>query len=172
LQLDALCEGEGTLGREQPRQGRHPAQPIGQIAAELRRRVTTDPALARCRDILRSIPGIGPIAAIAPIVDMPELGTMSDQEAASLAGLAPITRQPGLWQGKAKIGGGRAGLCTMLHMPALVATRFNRQLGQSYQTLCQAGKPAQVAITAVMRQPPTSAHAPIRDNQKWAEINP
>ncbi len=145
---------------------------IAQIDAELRRLVTADPSMARRLEILLSIPGIGPIAAIALIVDMPELGKMSGKEAASLAGLAPITRQSGMWKGKAKIGGGRAGLRTMLYMPALVATRFNRQLGQTYQTLCQAGKPAKVAITAVMRKLLTIANALIRDDRKWAEINP
>lgn len=145
---------------------------IAQIDAELRRLIMADPALARRLDILLSIPGIGPIAAIALIVDMPELGTLSGKEAASLAGLAPITRQSGKWKGKAKIGGGRSALRTMLYMPALVATRFNRQLGQTYQTLCQAGKPAKVAITAVMRKLLTIANALIRDDRKWAEINP
>lgn len=144
---------------------------VAQIDAELRRLVSGDPTLARRLDILMSIPGIGPIAAIALIVDMPELGTMSGKEAASLAGLAPITRQSGAWKGKAKIGGGRAALRTMLFMPALVATRYNRQLGQTYQTLCQAGKPAKVALTAVMRKLVTIANALIRDDRKWADVH-
>ena len=141
---------------------------IVQIDAELRRLVTGDPALAQRLDILLSIPGIGPVAAVALIADMPELGSMSGKEAASLAGLAPITRQSGTWKGKAKIGGGRAALRTMLYMPALVATRFNPQLGQSYQALRQAGKPAKVAITAVMRKLLIIANALLRDGRKWA----
>ena len=140
---------------------------IVQIDAELRRLATGDPALARRLDILLSIPGIGP-AAVALIADMPELGSMSGKEAASLAGLAPITRQSGTWKGKAKIGGGRATLRAMLYMPALVATRFNPQLGLSYQTLRQAGKPAKVAITAVMRKLLIIANALLRDGRKWA----
>jgi len=119
-----------------------------------------------------SIPGIGPVAAIALIVEMPELGRMNGKEAASLAGLAPITRQSGTWKGKAKIGGGRALLRSALYMPALVATRHNRQLGKTYQTLCTAGKPAKVAITAVMRKLLIPANALIRDDRKWSEINP
>jgi len=119
-----------------------------------------------------SIPGIGPVPAIALIVEMPGLGRMNGKEAASLAGLAPITRQSGKWKGKAKIGGGRALLRRALHMPALVATRHNRQLGKTYQTLCTAGKPAKVAITAVMRKLLILANTLIRDDRKWSEINP
>jgi transposase len=142
---------------------------IEQIDAELQRLVAGDPGLARRFVILMSIPGIGPIAAVAMIVEMPELGTMNGKEAASLAGLAPITRESDKWKGKAKIGGGRSGLRTMLYMPALVATRYKRQLGQTYQTLCSAGKPAKVAITAVMRKLLILANALIRDDRKWAE---
>ncbi|HSM19858.1 MAG TPA: IS110 family transposase [Hyphomicrobiales bacterium] len=145
---------------------------IKQIDAELLHLVAADPGLARRFDILMSVPGIGPVAAVAMIVEMPELGTMNGKEAASLAGLAPVTRESGKWKGKARIGGGRAGLRTMLYMPAIVATRFNRQLGQTYQTLCDAGKPAKVAITAVMRKLLILANALIRDDRKWADSTP
>jgi len=60
----------------------------------------------------------------------------------------------------------------MLYMPALVATRFNRQFGRTYQTLREAGKPAKVAITAVMRKLIVLANALIRDNRKSAETAP
>jgi transposase len=53
------------------------------------------------------------------IIDMPELGAMNAKQAASLAGLAPVTRQSGTWEGKARISGGRGALRTMLFMPAV-----------------------------------------------------
>ncbi len=136
------------------------------------RLVAEDPALAYRYGLLLSIPGIGPVAQIAMLVEMPELGTMDGKEAASLAGLAPITRESGKWKGQSRIGGGRRGLRRALYMPALVATRHNRQLGQTYQALCGAGKPAKVAITAVMRKLLILAKALIRDNRKWAETAP
>ena len=145
---------------------------IEQLDIELRRRVAQDPGLARRYDILMSVPGIGPIAAIAMIVEMPELGAMTGKEAASLAGLAPITRESGKWKGRSRIGGGRGGLRTMLYMPALVSIRHNTELGQVYRTLSDAGKPAKVAITAVMRKLLVLANALIRDDRKWAQIAP
>ena len=119
-----------------------------------------------------SVPGIGPIAAVAMIVEMPELGATTGKEAASLAGLAPITRESGKWKGRSKTGGGRAGLRTMLYMPALVATRYNHQLGKTYRTLVDAGKPAKVAITAVRRKLMVLANALIREDRKWAQTAP
>jgi transposase len=141
---------------------------IAQIDTELRRRIEADPVLARRFEILTSVPGIGPVAAIAMIIEMPELGTMSPKEAASLAGLAPITRQSGTWKGKARIGGGRGALRCMLFMPAVIATRYNAPLQQVHRTLLAAGKPWKVAITAVMRKLIVIANALIRDDRKWA----
>jgi len=145
---------------------------IEQIDAELLRLIAGDPQLARRLEILTSVPGIGRVAAAAMIVEMPELGSMDGKEAASLAGLAPIPRESGVWKGKSRIGGGRHQLRRALYMPALVGIRHNRQLGQVYQTLCDAGKPAKVAITAVMRKLIILANALIRDDRKWAETAP
>jgi transposase len=89
---------------------------------------------------------------MALLVEMPELGTLEAKCAASLAGLAPITRQSGAWRGRAFIQGGRAGLRQALYMPALVAIRFNPDLKATYQALRKAGKPAKVALVAVMRK--------------------
>jgi transposase len=142
---------------------------IAQIDTELRKRIKADRALARRYDILTSVPGIGPVAAIAMIIDMPELGAMNAKQAASLAGLAPVTRQSGTWKGKARISGGRGALRTMLFMPAVIATRYNPPLRQTYLALYGAGKPWKVAITAVMRKLVILANALIRDDRKWAE---
>lgn len=142
---------------------------IAQIDAELVRYVKADPELARRYEILLSIPGIGQVAAIALIVEMPELGSMNAKEVASLAGLAPITRQSGLWKGKARISGGRQTIRTMLFMPALIATRFNAPLRQVHESLIGAGKPWKVSITAVMRKLVILANALVRDDRTWAE---
>ena len=52
--------------------------------------------------------GIAEATAWAMIIEMPELGTLDGKQAASLAGLAPISRQSGKWQGKERIQGGPA----------------------------------------------------------------
>jgi transposase len=118
-------------------------------------------------DILVSIPGFGAATAFALLIDMPELGSMDGKQAASLAGLAPVTRQSGNWHAKSFIQGGRANLRQAIYMPALVAIRFNPPLKAQYLALRAAGKPAKVAIVAIMRKLVVTANALLRDNRKW-----
>jgi transposase len=140
---------------------------IEALDAEMRAVVTADPLLARRLAILTSIPGIGEITAIALIADMPELGDMDAKQAASLAGLAPVARQSGTWRGKSFIRGGRAHLRQALYMPALVAARFNPNLEASFKAMVAVGKPAKVALTAIMRRLIVLANALLRDNRTW-----
>ena len=101
---------------------------------------------------------------------MPELGSLDGKQVASLAGLAPVARQSGRWTGHAFIRGGRAGLRQALYMPALVAAQFNPELKAKYQKLMEAGKPAKIAITAIMRKLIVLSNALLRDRRIWAEI--
>jgi transposase len=125
------------------------------------------PKRARAFDILCSIPGLGRVTAVAILIECPEIGTMERKQIASLAGLAPMTRQSGQWRGKAFIQGGRKFLRDALYMPALVAARYNPDLRQKYQTMIQAGKPAKVALTALMRKLIEMANALVRQDREW-----
>ena len=123
----------------------------------------------RNRDILCSMPGIGVVTAAAMLTLLPEIGTLDRKQVASLAGLAPITRQSGQWQGKSFIGGGRKQLRDALYMPALVAIKHNPDLKAKYETLRGAGKPAKVAIVAVMRKLTETANALVKANRMWTQ---
>ena len=127
----------------------------------------TSPERVRALDILCSIPGLGQVTAIAILIECPEIGSMTRKQIASLAGLAPMTRQSGQWRGKAFIQGGRKFLRDALYMPALVAARYNPNMRQKYQAMTQAGKPAKVALTALMRKLIELANALIKQNRKW-----
>ncbi len=153
---------------------RHNAERLRQIERQLTAiekkldaLVTHDHHLAERLTILASIPAISRITAFALIIEMPELGHIESKQAASLAGLAPIARQSGRWTGRAFIRGGRASLRQALYMPALLAARFNPDLKAKYNQLRQAGKPAKIAITAIMRKLLVLANALLRDNRKW-----
>jgi transposase len=54
-------------------------------------------------------------------------------------------------------------------MPALVAMRFNPDLKTKYDQFIDAGKPAKVAITAIMRKLVVLANALLRHGRKWTE---
>ena len=127
----------------------------GQIAAidrEMERLRDEDAAFKRRCEIVESIPGLGSASAFALLIEMPELGTLEPKQIASLGGVAPVTRQSGTWQGKSFIQGGRAGLRQALYMPALVAIRYNPDMKAKYEAMRKAGKPAKVAIVAIMRK--------------------
>ena len=157
------------LKRQHDNRLRQIERDIADVIAAITALIADDKALARRYDILTSIPGLGQIAAIALIADMPELGTIEAKQIASLAGLAPFARSSGNWRGKARIGGGRKTLRDAIYMPALVAARFNNDLRDFYQRLITAGKPPKAAITAVMRKLIVLANALIRDNRCWTQ---
>lgn len=155
---------------------RHCAQRLDQIArhiealdAEIAAIIAADPDLARRHAILASIDGVGTLTANQLIATMPELGTLENKQAASLAGLAPVARQSGQWKGKSFIRGGRGNVRQALYMPALVAARFNPDLQAKYQQLVAAGKPAKVAITAVMRKLIVTANALLKADRLWVK---
>jgi transposase len=147
---------------------RHITAQIAALDRLCRERVASDQTLSRRLAILTSIPGLGEATAIALLADMPELGQLEPKQAASLAGLAPVARESGTWRGKSFIRGGRAHVRQALYMPALVAIRFNEPLKTKYRALTQAGKPAKVAITAIMRKLIVLANALLRGERKWS----
>lgn len=160
------------LKRHNAQQFRQIERQIAAIEKEITALIKADPDLARRFDIFVSIPGVSAITAFALIIDMPELGTLGNGQAASLAGLAPVARQSGNWTGRAFIRGGRANVRQALYMPALVAMRFNPDLRAKYDHLVAIGKPPKKAITAIMRKMIVLANALIRDGRKWAPSLP
>jgi transposase len=125
---------------------------VEQIETQLQelRRQTTE--LDQRAQKLEAITGVGTLTALSVLAELPELGTLNRRQAAALAGLAPHPRESGQWQGRRTIGGGRAAVRRALYMAALVAARSNPLLKVFYQRLRTAGKPAKVALTAVMRK--------------------
>jgi transposase len=113
-----------TLLKRQCRQ--HLEQINRHVAAldpEIAKLIATDAALARRHQILTSIAGVGMLTANQLIATTPELGSLENKQAAALAGLAPIARQPGQWKSKSFISGGRANVRQARSMPAFVAAR-------------------------------------------------
>ena len=118
-------------------------------------------------ELLVSFPGVSNTLARTFLAEVPELGTLNRRQIASLAGLAPFTRQSGRWKGKSMIGGGRGALRAGLYMAALSASRYHPQLKLFYQRLLAAGKPKMVALIAVARKVLTTLNAMLRDQKPW-----
>jgi transposase len=118
-------------------------------------------------DLLASVPGVGIKTARTLIAELPELGTIGRRRAASLVGVAPFTRQSGVWKGKSMIGGGRSSVRSALFVCALVGVRHNPQLKAFYQRLLAAGKCKMVALIAVTRKLLAILNAIVRDKKPW-----
>lgn len=101
---------------------------------------------------LSSVQGIGRRTAWLLLATLPELGTLDRGQAAALAGVAPYNHDSGPCRGQRHIAHGRALARNALYMAALVAARCNPVLRLMYQRLRLAGKPAKVALVALMRK--------------------
>jgi len=101
---------------------------------------------------VQEVPGVGPVVAAVLQAAMPELGTLSDTEAAALAGLAPYNYDSGPRQGSRRIWGGRAQVRCALYMAAMSGVRHDPILKNFYLRLRAAGKKPMLALTAAMRK--------------------
>lgn len=140
---------------------------LDETEAALHALVSADPGLGRIREILLSIPGIGPASALALIAELPELGRATDKEIAALLGVAPVACDSGASRGRRHIRGGRAPLRAALHMAALAAARANPALKAFRDRLRDKGKPHRVVLTAVLRKLVVLANALVRDDRLW-----
>jgi transposase len=129
--------------------------------------VRGSPAWREKEELMVTVPGVGNTLARTFLAELPELGRLNRREIASLAGVAPFTRQSGRWKGKSMIGGGRAPLRAALYMAALSAIRCNRSMKVFYQRLLSAGKPKMVGLIAVARKILVTLNAMLRDKTQW-----
>jgi transposase len=121
----------------------------------------------RNEELLRSVPGVGPVLARTLLAELPELGTIAHKRLASLVGVAPFNRDSGKTRGKREVWGGRASVRATLYMGALVASRHNPVLKEFYERLLAAGKPKKVALVACMRKLLSILNAVMRDRATW-----
>lgn len=141
---------------------------IADLESQIERFLAAHETLTETVQILRSVPGIGPVASTMLIAEMPELGQISGEQAAALTGLAPIAHDSGALRGKRTIGGGRHLLRHVMFQAALVASYHNPVLKPFADRLRAAGKPHKVVVTAVARKLLTIANALCKSRQNWA----
>ncbi|MBW8186723.1 IS110 family transposase [Shewanella nanhaiensis] len=117
--------------------------------------------------ILQSMKGIGKIAAASIISNLPELGYISNKEASSLVGVAPMNKESGRFKGQRKIQGGRHQVRTVLYMAMMSAIQSNPVFKATYQRLVAAGKPKKVAIIACIRKMVVILNSMLREGVMW-----
>jgi transposase len=109
--------------------------------------------LAQRLDLIASVDGVGPRTAVAILIRMPEIGRISREQVAALAGLAPYDDDSGDRVGARHIYGGRERLRKSLYNATLAAAfHWNAQLIATYERLIAAGKLHKVALIACARK--------------------
>jgi transposase len=128
------------------------------------------PDLARRFDLVLSIPGIGARTALSIVVRLPELGQISREQVASLAGLAPFVQQSGKWKGETHICGGRERLRRALYAASLPAAfHWNPALKALYARLTQRGKSHTSALVACARKLLIYANTVVTRGTPWVD---
>lgn len=160
--------GQG-LDAEIKRLGRRRAAALGALRKALRQ----EPDLALRLDLVTSIEGIGERTGLCLVIRMPELGTVSREEAASLAGLAPFDNQSGKRDGERHIKGGRSRVRRSLYAAALPAAfQWNPALVALYKRLIAKGKKHQQALVACAHKLVIYANAVLHRNTPWTKSMP
>lgn len=144
---------------------------IDRADRELDAAIQNSPVWKAKDELLQSIPGIGPGVSRTLLAEMPELGTLSREQVAALAGVAPVNRDSGSWSGRRSIMGGRAAVRSMLYLGAHAARQGNAVLRKFAERLQKAGKAPKVIRIALARKLLIIANAVLRDKKPWRNLD-
>ena len=142
-------------------------QRLKDLDDDLQRRLRASPIWREPDDLLRGVPGIGPVTSTTLLAAWPELGTLDRRQISALVGVCPFNRDSGQCRGRRMIFGGRSGVRAVLYMATVSASRCNPVIKAFYQRLRAAGKPAKVALTACMRKLLTILNAMLKAKTPW-----
>jgi transposase len=140
---------------------------LAAVDDQLRQQLRASPLWREQDDLLRSVPGIGPVLALTLLAELPELGRLSHAQIAALVGVAPLNRDSGTQRGRRAVWGGRRAVRTALYMGTLRATRCNPVIRVFYERLLAAGKAKKVALVACMHKLLTIVNAMLKHQTPW-----
>ncbi len=140
------------------------------VDGELQGLLRASPIWREQENLLRTVPGVGPVLATTLLADLPELGRLNRRQIAALVGVAPLNRDSGQQRGLRHIWGGRAPIRTVLYMATVSAVRCNPVVRAFFERLCAAGKPKKVALTACMRKLLTILNAMMHTRTRWQPV--
>jgi transposase len=140
---------------------------LREVDEELQRMLRSSPVWREQDDLLRTVPGVGPVLTRTLLAEVPELGQLNRRQIAALVGVAPLNWDSGQQRGTRHIWGGRAAVRNVLYMATVSAVRCNPVIRAFFTRLVAAGKPKKVALTACMRKLLTILNAMMHHRTAW-----
>lgn len=168
MEKNRLQKAEGNVKWDIPATIAWLEKRLDNMDAAIREMIRKDETWKNKDGILQSVPGVGNVASMTLLAELPKLGTLNRKQIASLVGVAPLNRDSGRMRGKRGIWGGRGKVRKALYMATLTATRFNPCLKVFYNHLLGAGKLKKVALVAVIRKLLTILNAMLKTNTRWS----
>jgi len=144
---------------------------IAEIDTDLTNRLRKSDVWRTKDNLLRGIPGVGPVTTLTMLAKCPELGLLNRREIAALTGVAPLANDSGKHRGKRFIWGGRADVRAVLYMAAISAIQHNDAIKAFAERLKKAGKLPKVVIVACMRKLLTIMNSMLKNNTPWNPKN-
>jgi transposase len=160
--LDTAAYPEYT--REVKKHLRWLEKEIEKLERRIEETIRADEEMSEKAVRIRGIQGLGGVCVSTLLAHLPEIGTLSRQEAGALVGLAPYNRDSGTSSKARHIHGGRSRLRRCLYMAAVSAIRCNPVMKEFYQRLVEENhRPKKVALVAVMRKLVIAANSAVKN---------
>ncbi len=136
---------------------------IGDLEQRIAKLIEQDPLWRELNQAFRTIKGVADRTVARMMAEMPEVGTLSNKTISKLAGVAPMARDSGKYQGRRVVRGGRASVRDLLFIVASVVGRYEPDFMAFQQRLREAGKPPKVIRIALAHKLLVRLNAKARD---------
>jgi transposase len=150
---------------------KHLGKQIELLELEIRRLIDSDDDFKNIDQLLRSVPGVGPVLSSTLVAELHELGTTDRRRIGALVGVVPYDSDSGAYKGKRHIRGGRSQVRNVLYMATVAATRVNPVLKAFAARLAGKGKAGKVILVACMHKLLTLLNTMVRENLRWDQLN-
>jgi transposase len=142
---------------------------IREIEEEVTRIIKSDPSLKEKYDIIKSVPGLGPITAAVLICFTGNFTRFeSAKQLGSYCGVVPFERSSGVFKGKRKVSQkAHKGLKTLLHMCALSTIQRENIFAEFYERKVKEGKNKMSAINSVRNKLIKTVFSCVKNKKKF-----
>ncbi|MCL5049110.1 MAG: IS110 family transposase [Firmicutes bacterium] len=141
---------------------------IKRLKSDIDERIKKDPVLAKNRELLQSIKGVGEVFSREMVVLFAAKRFNSAKQVAAYLGLTPVFKESGKLQGKTVLSKlGPANIRSKLYMAAIVAGQHNPDIKRQKHRLIANGKSKMAALGAAMRKLVQICYGVVKNQQAY-----